>query len=97
MCEVNQRRGGSWATKTTWALVTTQPRGLTKNPEPLSRYGTGVTVFSAPAQRSVTWAPTSDTTTATAGLARSSISCSETSWAWAGVGISASATKRTAG
>ena len=32
-CAVIQRAGGSWATNTTWALVTTQPRGLTRKPD----------------------------------------------------------------
>jgi len=43
-----------------------------KKPEPLSRYGLAVTVFSASGRAASTWPPTWAITTTTAGLARSS-------------------------
>src|SRR5947207_1593539 len=67
--------GGLWAGETTWPLVTSQPDEATNQPVPVSRNGEGVTVASAPApQRTSTSPPTSETTRATAGFARSNAS-----------------------
>src|SRR5207244_2484716 len=63
------------AGETPCPLVTSQPAEATNQPVPVSRKGGGVTVVSAPApQRTVTSPPTSETTSATAGFARSNAS-----------------------
>ena len=67
--------GGRCAGETTWPLVMTQPLGLMNQPVPVSRSDGGVTCCLPPdGHFTVTSAATSETTSATAGLARSNTS-----------------------
>ena len=67
---------GWCAGETTWPFVMTQPLGLMNQPVPVSRRGGGVTCcVPPPGHATVTAVATSETTSATAGFARS-----KTSW-----------------
>src|SRR5207237_4080723 len=75
VCPFATQPGGLWAGETTWPLVTSQPDEATNQPVPVSRNGEGATVVSGPApQRTSTSPPTSETTRAAAGFARSNAS-----------------------
>src|SRR2546425_4293158 len=80
---------GWYAGETTWPFVMIQPLGLTNQPVPVSRRGGGVTCcVPPPGHATVTAVATSETTSATAGFARS-----KTSWT---DGTAAAATPGTA-